>query len=282
MALSSRASVGSTSRSKRSSEVRLRGTVRSTRTRATSCSGGGRASPTSATSELCRASRRQRCCAAASPARTSAAPENGRDSGARTAGCGPSWREPFAQFDPPSSSWRTSDSSATGASMKSSPTWPRQGSMRSGRACRQPTSAPPIDARGCSYWPTPTAASYGSSQNGCNSTRPSAGTPGLERLGSWWPTPCASDARDSARHTVRADAASHSGTSLTDKIRQWCSRHSQTMGRHGRVGQGKAFLNPEFVETLMGLPPGYTLVDDADAYDALVAELCPNRQLRLF
>ena len=279
---SSPASVGSTSRRKPSSVAKWCGTAKSTRTRATSCGSGGRAFPTSGTSKRSATSLRPRCSPGASLVRTSAA--RGREKGSEVdaAVCGPSSSAPFATLGRTSSSWKTSGSSVRGGSTKSSHSWPKQGSMRSGRAFERRTSVPHIAASGCSFWPTPTASSYGTSQNGSNSTRPSAGTPGLARLGSWWPTPCASDARDSARHTTRVDAASHAGTALTDKIRRYCSRHARTMGKHGRGGRGKAMLNPAFVERLLGLPEGYTLVDDEAASDALEARCCHSRLQRLF
>lgn len=54
------------------------------------------------------------------------------------------------------------------------------------------------------------------------------------------------------------------------------------MGKHGRGGRGKAVLNPAFVEGLLGLPEGYTLVDDEAASDALEARSCHSRRQRLF
>lgn len=281
-ALSSAASAGSTSRRKPSSAVKWRGTAKSTRTRAKSCSGGGRTCPTSGISKRSATSLRFRSCAAASRVKTSAARASGRDYEAGGAVCGSSSPVPFAKLGRSSSSWKTLGNSGRVGSTKSSGSWPKQGSMRNGQVFERQVSVPRTDARGCSYWPTPTASSYGTSQNGSNSTRPSAGTPGLERLGSWWPTPCASDARDSARHTTRADAASHAGTTLTDKIRKYCSRHARTMGKHGRAGRGPAVLSPAFVETLLGLPEGYTLVDDVAASDALEGRSCHSRRQRLF
>lgn len=41
-------------------------------------------------------------------------------------------------------------------------------------------------------------------------------------------------------------------------------------------------LNPGFVEGLMGLPEGYTLVDDEAASDALEARCCHSKRQRLF
>ena len=187
----------------------------------------------------------------------------------------------FATWDHESCSWRTSKPSDPEDSETYSDRWPDSGSMRSGRACRRPTWAQPTVGVGSSFWPTATAASYGSSQNGSNASRPSGGTPSLHTLASMWPTPVTTDAKDAARGTT-STGVMHPGTTLTDAIRAWCSRHRQTMGEHGSSGSGPAVLHPEFVEALMGLPLGWTHVDDAGASDALAMGLCPGRQGQLF
>jgi len=120
------------------------------------------------------------------------------------------------------------------------------------------------------------------SGSGSGRARLSAGLSRLTGRGSWWPTPCARDARDSARHTVRADAPSHRETSLTDKMREWGTRRVRKTGQRGSSGRRKAVLNPEFVEILLGLPEGYTLVNDAAAFDALVDRSCHSKRQRLF
>ena len=73
----------------------------------------------------------------------------------------------------------------------------------------------------------------------------------------------------------------HTGTTLTDAMRVWCSRRRQTMGTDGLGGPTGAVLHPEFIEALMGLPRGWTRVDDGDAYDILVMGLSQGKQ-RLF
>ncbi len=281
---SSRASADSTSPSRPSSAARLRGTAKTTRTRATSCSVGGQKFPTSGTSKPCSTSRPQRSSAGASPARTSAAPEGVRGFAEDEVASGSSLPEPFARLNRSSWSWRTLGGCAVAGSTKSSRTWPKQGSMRSGQAFERPMSAPRTVAKGCSSWPTPTGTSCGAlrSSSGSGRARLSAGLSRLTGRGSWWPTPCASDARDSARHTVRADAPSHRGTSLTDKMRESGTRRVRKTAKRGLSGRRKAVLNPEFVEMLLGLPEGYTLVDGAAASDASVERCCHSRRQRLF
>ncbi len=279
---SSRASADSTSRPRLSSAAGSCGKARTTPTRATSCSGGGPKSPTSGISKRCSTSRPRTSSAEASPAKTSAAPARVRGCVDEEAASGSSLPEPFARRGRGSWSWRTSDGCAVAGSTKSSRTWPKQGSMRSGQAFERPTSVPRTVAKGCSSWRSPTGASCGTLRSDSDKARLRAGLSRLNGRGTWWPTPCASDARDSARHTVRADAPSHRGTSLTDKMRQWGTRRVRKTGQRGSNGRGKAVLNPEFVEMLLGLPEGYTLVNDEAAYDALVERSCHSKRQRLF
>ena len=80
-------------------------------------------------------------------------------------------------------------------------------------------------------------------------------TPTTEEKGSLWPTPIAQDAGGSRRATVpqKASQKSKDGTTLTDAIRLHADKTT-----HGQDGLEQAFLNPQFVETLMGLPLGWT------------------------
>ncbi len=283
-ARSSAASADSTSRSRPYSVAKWSGKAKSTRTRATSCSSGGPRPPTSGTSKRCSTSPPRTPSAAGSPVRTSAAPGQARDCAGDEVASGSSLPEPFARRHRSSWSWKTSGAYAVAGSTKSSRTWPKQGSMRNGQVFERPMSVPRTVAKGCSSWPTPTATACGALRNSSGSAqaRRSAGLSRLIGDGSWWPTPCASDARDSARHTVRADAPSHRGTSLTDKMRQWGTRRVRKTGQRGPSGRGKAVLNPEFVEALLGLPVDFTLVNDAAAYDALVERCCHSKRQRLF
>jgi len=153
--------------------------------------------------------------------------------------------------------------------------------MLSGRLLQRPPLGPRIDATGFSFWPTATAKPYGSSQNGANSSRPSAGTPGLDTLAGTWPTPCTTDEAAAARHTTTTGVM-HTGTTLTDAMRAWCSHRAQQTEKDGSHGPTGAVLCPEFIEALMGLPEAWTHVGDADAYDILEMQLSPGRQQRLF
>ncbi|HCC81115.1 MAG TPA: hypothetical protein DEQ25_07395, partial [Methylophaga sp.] len=70
-----------------------------------------------------------------------------------------------------------------------------------------------------------------------------------------WPTPIARDAGGSRRATVPKTGSQKSkdGTTLTD-----ASRLHETITTRGEDGLNQVYLNPQFVEILMGLPLGWT------------------------
>src|SRR6185369_1358783 len=80
-------------------------------------------------------------------------------------GSGRSSTEPFAHYDPASSSWRTSQTSLlseTGQPSETfSGTWPRAGMTRSGTAYQRRPLVPHTSGIGSSSWPTPDAGVFG-------------------------------------------------------------------------------------------------------------------------
>jgi hypothetical protein len=95
--------------------------------------------------------------AAASPAKTSATPARAQDSTGSARVFGASTHDSFANFDPATSSWRTSQLSLLEDSGEFSETWPRAGMTRSGTASRLAPLAPLTAATGSGLLPTPTA-----------------------------------------------------------------------------------------------------------------------------
>lgn len=97
--------------------------------------------------------------AEASPVSRSVTPAS--NSALRTSGgAGRGWLTSFAQFDPDTCWWRTSQGlfeMETG-SEPSSPTFTPSGSMRSGHLYTRPSSACPIRVDGSRCWPTPRAS----------------------------------------------------------------------------------------------------------------------------
>lgn len=98
--------------------------------------------------------------AAASPAKTSATPagEPGSKGNARV--FGRSTPDSFANYDPVTSSWRTSQLSLLEDSGEFSETWPRAGMTRSGTAFRLVPLAPLTGGTGSGLWPAPTARDH--------------------------------------------------------------------------------------------------------------------------
>lgn len=83
-------------------------------------------------------------------------------------GYGRSSRESFANYDPLSSSWRTSQAClplVMSADVHSQEmflgTWPRSGTMRNGKCYRRDSSAHRNNGSGSSSWPTPTTSDGG-------------------------------------------------------------------------------------------------------------------------
>jgi hypothetical protein len=80
--------------------------------------------------------------------------------------CGLNTSESFANYDPDSCSWKTSQRSLFGNWAPYSETWPRAGMMRNGRCYQRRPLVPPILGTDASFLPTPTA--YDSTPGGPN------------------------------------------------------------------------------------------------------------------
>src|SRR5580698_8833686 len=79
--------------------------------------------------------------------------------------------EPFAIYDPDSSSWKTSQGYLLPDLEMSWEDWPRSGCLRNGRCFRLASSAPHIHESGCSLWPTPRASRGGGNAGGSSSRK---------------------------------------------------------------------------------------------------------------
>ena len=194
--------------------------------------------------------------AAVSPASPSAS--RGSAKGRRIAGgYGPRSPQPFARYDPATSSWRTLQGSLLSEWEMLSETWPRSGMTRNGTAYRRAGSVPPIYANGSSLWPTPVyKPGGGSALDGGSNSRKAAKRRGL------WPTPTAGDSRNSRNATANRSPGSshHPGTTLSDAIRMLptpTANRWDGLQSHG-VNVVTGQLNPTWVEWLMGYPPGWT------------------------
>jgi len=133
---------------------------------------------------------------------------------------------PYAQFDPKSSSWRTSQGSLLTDSIPSSVTFGASGTMRRGQCFdATPPWVPLTAAPGASYsrgeYPTPSATPYGTSQNEGQvpHPRPSAGTPSLGTWAKQWRTPHASIWKNAS--TMEERVGGGHTVNLQDQARNW-------------------------------------------------------------
>ncbi len=111
------------------------------------------------------------------------------EKGKRTSGTsGPKSSESFARYDRASRSLKTCQDTFGWDSTESSPTLPKQGSMRSGELSARLASALRTSARGSSAWHTP-KTNDGGTYNGPRSKDAPITTSGLGYQGKVWPTP---------------------------------------------------------------------------------------------
>jgi hypothetical protein len=201
----------------------------------------------------------------ASRASRSASPESAADS-LTSAGSGPTSPESFARWDHATSSWRTSRRWFDTDSPTFSGIWRSSGSMRSGTCSARPRSEHRIGDGGSSCWPTPNTKDANSS--GRHTTATGVMHPGTtltgrkgpggegERQGgptlqtvAQWATPAARDAKGPfLKHRKGGEDLSRQAQAMrTDGPA--CSPTASTSARR---------LNPDFVDWLMGFPPGWT------------------------
>lgn len=91
-------------------------------------------------------------------ARTLATPESAPVSTENGQGSGASTPVSFANYDPATCLWRTSQHCLDGALAEYSATWPRAGTMQNGSVYRRARSVLHIHENDCSLWPTPLAS----------------------------------------------------------------------------------------------------------------------------
>lgn len=145
---------------------------------------------------------RRQCCRSTGRHRTASA----QASGERSSGL-------FAIFDPATCSWKMSQASFLGSD-EYSETWPKSGSMRSGRAYERPMSARRTGESECLYWPTPRglAENHGPDGNVFSTS--------IRR----WSTPTAHDGRRPA-----LDEHSKQGANLSRDVSIWPTPDANAM-----------------------------------------------------
>lgn len=229
-------------------------------------------------------------CLEAFLARTSALPERGPESTEPAAGCGHTWRELWAKFDPDSSSWRTLQPSLLEDSAESSPTWPRSGMTAAGQCWALPmlgrrtketdfgwllptpsASDPQLERRAKhgEHYETETGTVRRKNADGSSSNL------GLAAAVAKWPTPRACSAMGAA---ITEDAIAKAPTrfpnleTVVTMRTAWAtpvrrdyrhpgrSRMERTGGKQGDClpQQVGGALNPTWVEWLMAWPLAWT------------------------
>lgn len=177
----------------------------------------------------------------------------------------------LATFDLVSFSWKTSQLSLFGGLTEFSWSSLRWGTIVDGRLYQPRRWEPHTSENEFGYLPTPTASEYGPNQG----LGPGAKVrPSLSSMARHIPTPKATDGSKSG--TVMRD-----GTPTLQKMARRLptpaardGKDGWTPGQHGRNSPSVAvavaaaghrgFLNPQFVEVLMGLPIGWTALKDLE------------------
>jgi hypothetical protein len=213
-----------------------------------------------------------------SPARTSATPESAPESTESAADCGASTRASFGSYDRATSSWKTSQLCFTGEWSEFSETWPRAGTMRSGKAYELPMLARRTEESESGLWPTPQAHDVRKRGNTeadhhyyphdlanavemfptprvCAGLR-SSGMNRTEFYRTFWPTPTAEDSQCKGNHL--GPAGQLESLSLHAAVKLWPTPNATDGEKAPTIG---GQLNPMWVEWLMGYPLGWTALE---------------------
>ena len=180
---------------------------------------------------------------------------------------GPGLQMELGLFDQPSVSSRTSKDISAWGCPTSSKTWQEWVIERRGAYSARLKSAHRTSASGCLFWPTTTTADGG--KIGC---RPNYGQvalsnhpaivgpvnrPPMEKSGRSWPTPTALETQDQTTDWKKLAKLDKGGRILRRMASMTYGHPAQGSG--STDGSHRARLNPRWVETLMGLPIGWTM-----------------------
>lgn len=158
--------------------------------------------------------------------------------------CGSTFLELFAEYDPESSLWRTSQGCLMAESGQFCRTWPKSGSMQNGRCYRRLPLALRNYAKECLLWPTPGANDWkGSFRHG---QRRGQLDEAIENMPAWVSCPCCEEYL-CLIHMI------HACDCDCPAIEEWLA-DPYTARAGGR-------LHPAFSEWLQGFPEGWTDCD---------------------
>ena len=203
------------------------------------------------------------------------------------ADCGLSSGVLLASYDPELYSWKTLQLSLPGMEPSLLLTLPKWGTAHRGELFQQPTPERPISDSDGSAWPTPTSQnakhaaptewekenrpthlhvmarwSTPVAQDGANNGGPSQFNRNSLMLNAQvmlWPTPTASDTRNrnpSKTPVLVGRVLKHQGPNGISQMRT-----SQVAKLYEEKETVANLLNPEWVEVLMGYPPGWTSIE---------------------
>ena len=200
----------------------------------------------------------------------------------------------IGELRPDSCSWRTSQLSLLATEQSYLARLPRWGMTRGGVLYQRRTPGPVTSANGGGAWPSPNIRDHHSQGAGMNpKARSVALSTRVEKMGANWPTPTGDDANNVTRQSGAFQSLTRA-VWATPAARDWRSGKAsdETMERNSRplneqvemmwptpragsdtmVGDtnhwkalqktdlkdGRNALNPDWVEALMGYPPGWT------------------------
>ena len=187
---------------------------------------------------------------------------------------GVKWQESSVRYCLDSYSWKTHRCLWDEALPWSSVTLPRWGMTRTGVVYRHPTSERPISATGSGLWPTPTCQD--NIQHAGQFTNKTETTLGYAAR--FWPTPSSTDSNRGGRMTENMTGQSLVQmvntrtwpTATATAYKGWSPKHNRAESddRIDYTVERESFqdgqqtppmrLNPDWVEWLMGWPPGWT------------------------
>jgi hypothetical protein len=213
-------------------------------------------------------------------AKTCRSPALVMESKVNEAAYGHTWREQLAKFDPHMFSWRTLQLSLEGELAEFSETWPRSGMTLSGIAYRRLPPVPPSCETESGYWPTPMVPNGGRGipKDALLIGRSIYTQKGrkvqldLREAVKRWPTPSASQNRNRAQKPSPAELEGRHGMSLRGAVllSEGIWNDKVTSGRVAldmdslSGSHQESYLNPDWVETLMGLPLGWTALEPVE------------------
>jgi len=164
--------------------------------------------------------------------------------------CGTNSIESFAYYSRDTSSWKTSQQSFLTDLESYSETWPRQGIVVNMHAYQRRILEPVTKETGGGLLPTPRATSA-MTENLKTVKQRGRNIGNLEEVIAFLPTPCSRDYKDSGENMNYKKAAEKGR--LPGVIVE---------SRSNKTGKD-TYLNPQFVEEMMGYPIGYTEIQES-------------------